>query len=188
LKQDIIIDRVKAATMKVPLVISELNTNAVIDTGAEVTVLSEAFYVNGLAITLGICSWEHLGIWAVFSVMIFRITDKTSITLHFLPIIPASCKWNPILPWSIIISSADAEVNKVYRKDAKDANDEYSLNILFQEGNVEKMRQNVPENIEEKVVPSQVLKQDIIIDRVKAATMKVLLVLFWSLWLYLSHR
>jgi catabolite regulation protein CreA len=40
----------------------------------------------------------------------------------------------------------DAEVNKpceVYRKDAKDANDEYSLNILFQEGNVEKMRQNV---------------------------------------------
>jgi hypothetical protein len=71
----------------------------------------------------------------------------------------------------------DAEVNKVYRKDAKDANDEYSLNILFQEGNVEKMRQNVPENIEEKVVPSQVLKQDIIIDRVKAATMKVPLVI-----------
>jgi hypothetical protein len=63
--------------------------------------------------------------------MIFRITDKTSITLH----------------------------------------------ILFQEGNVEKMRQNVPENIEGKVVPSQVLKQDIIIDRVKAATMKVPLVI-----------
>jgi hypothetical protein len=39
------------------------------------------------------------------------------------------------------------------------------------------MRQNVPENIEEKVVPSQVLKQDIIIDRVKAATMKVPLVI-----------
>lgn len=74
----------------------------------------------------------------------------------------------------------DAEVNKpceVYRKDAKDVNDEYSLNILFQEGNVEKMRQNVPENIEEKVVPSQVLKQDIIINRVKAATMKVPLVI-----------
>jgi hypothetical protein len=69
----------------------------------------------------------------------------------------------------------DAEVNKpceVYRKDAKDVNDEYSLSILFQEGNVEKMRQNVHENIEEKVVPSQVLKKDIIIDRVKAATMK----------------
>jgi hypothetical protein len=32
--------------MKVPLVISELNTKAVIDTGAEVTVLSEAFYFN----------------------------------------------------------------------------------------------------------------------------------------------
>jgi hypothetical protein len=34
----------------------------------------------------------------------------------------------------------DAEVSKpceVYRKDAKDINDEYSLNILFQEGNVE---------------------------------------------------
>jgi hypothetical protein len=70
----------------------------------------------------------------------------------------------------------DAEVNKPcegYRREAKDVNDEYSLNILFQEANVEKMRQNVPENIEEKVVPSQVLKQDIIIDRVKAATMKV---------------
>jgi hypothetical protein len=74
----------------------------------------------------------------------------------------------------------DAEVNKpceVYRKDAKDVNDEYSLNILFQEGNVEKMRQNVAENIEKKVVPSQVLKQDIIIDRAKAATMKVPLVI-----------
>ena len=74
----------------------------------------------------------------------------------------------------------DAEVNKpcaVYRKDAKDVNDEYSLNILFQESNVEKMRQNVPENIEEKVVPSQVLKQYIIINRVKAATMKVSLVI-----------
>jgi hypothetical protein len=29
---------------------------------------------------MGMCSWKHLGIWAVFSVMIFRITDKTSIT------------------------------------------------------------------------------------------------------------
>ena len=46
LKQDIIIDRVKAATMKVLLVISELNTKAVIDTGAEVTALSEAFYFS----------------------------------------------------------------------------------------------------------------------------------------------
>ena len=46
MKQDIIIDRVKVATMKVPLVISELNTKAVIDTGAEVTVLSEAFYFS----------------------------------------------------------------------------------------------------------------------------------------------
>jgi predicted aspartyl protease len=64
----------------------------------------------------------------------------------------------------------DAEVNKpceAYRKDAKDAN----------EDNVEKMRQNVHENIAEKVVPSQVLKQDIIIDRVKAATMKIPLVI-----------
>jgi hypothetical protein len=74
----------------------------------------------------------------------------------------------------------DAEINKpceVYRKDAKDVNDEYSLNILFQEGNVENMGQHVPENIEEKVVPSQVLKQDIIIDRVNATTMKVPLVI-----------
>ena len=39
------------------------------------------------------------------------------------------------------------------------------------------MGQHVPENIEEKVVPSQVLKQDIIIDRVNAATMKVPLVI-----------
>jgi hypothetical protein len=32
--------------MKVPLIISELNTKAVIDTGAEVTVLSESFHFN----------------------------------------------------------------------------------------------------------------------------------------------
>ena len=59
----------------------------------------------------------------------------------------------------------------------KDVNNEYRLNVLFQEGDVEKMRQNVLKNIEEKVVPSQILKQDINIDRVKAATMKVPLVI-----------
>ena len=63
LKQDIIIDRVKAATMKVPLIISELNTKAVIDTGAEATVLSDGvvrfefnlWTVSSVCITVFIC-------------------------------------------------------------------------------------------------------------------------------------
>jgi hypothetical protein len=35
-----------------------------------------------------------------------RLADKTSITLHLLPIIPASCKWSHSLPWFIILKSA----------------------------------------------------------------------------------
>ena len=39
--KNIVIDRVRAATITVPLVINKVETKAVIDTGAEVTVLSE---------------------------------------------------------------------------------------------------------------------------------------------------
>ncbi|CAC5409541.1 unnamed protein product [Mytilus coruscus] len=44
IEENIIIDRVTAATIVVPVVINKIVTNAVIDTGAEVTVLSEKLY------------------------------------------------------------------------------------------------------------------------------------------------
>ena len=43
-EESIVIDRVTAATIKVPLVIGGIHSKAVIDTGAEVTVMSEALY------------------------------------------------------------------------------------------------------------------------------------------------
>ncbi|CAG2225070.1 unnamed protein product [Mytilus edulis] len=42
--EEIIVDRVTAASIAVPVVINKIATNAVIDTGAEVTVLSEKLY------------------------------------------------------------------------------------------------------------------------------------------------
>ncbi|VDI21954.1 Hypothetical predicted protein, partial [Mytilus galloprovincialis] len=44
IEKNIVIDRVRAATITVPLVINKVETKAVIDTGAEVTVLSEELY------------------------------------------------------------------------------------------------------------------------------------------------
>ncbi|VDI05832.1 Hypothetical predicted protein, partial [Mytilus galloprovincialis] len=44
IKENIIIDRVTAASIAVPVVINKIAMNAVIDTGAEVTVRSEKMY------------------------------------------------------------------------------------------------------------------------------------------------
>ncbi|VDI05935.1 Hypothetical predicted protein, partial [Mytilus galloprovincialis] len=44
IEENVIIDRVTAASIAVPVVINKIVTNTVIDTGAEVTVLSEKLY------------------------------------------------------------------------------------------------------------------------------------------------